>query len=588
MTPIRRLWSGFRSRVAPPVAAAQAAATRPDEAPLRSVLYTADQMTQHAARLAAEHDLTTAPAQDRLLARLASNERVLLDVRGLLVGNARMQRRETPAGEWLLDNFYLIEGEIRAAHRHLPPGYSRELPRLRSGPSAGLPRVYDLALHLVAHGDASLGRGAINGFVAAYQSVAVLQLGELWAIPIMLRLALIENLRRLAARIGKRHEERNLADTWADRMLDASEKNPKDLILVIAEMARSDPPQTSAFVAELVRRLQGRSAALALPLSWVELRLAESHRTIEQLVKAEGQDQAAEQVSVSNSIGSLRLLEGMDWQSFVEDLSSVEQALRLDPAGAYARMDFTTRDRYRHAVERLARACPRPEAEVAAAAVELAARALASGAAAPQSHVGHYLIGAGQVTLERSIGVRPRFWRRPGRLLARHQLLAYGGAIAVTTVGLSAGVVWLAGGAPGTGLPTTVPIGWLLAVGALLLLAQSQLAVALINWAAARLARPNLLPRMDFSLGIPADSQTLVVVPTLLGSMQGIEDLAEAAGSPLRRQSRGRPALRPADRFPRCCLRAARRRRRAAAAGARTDRRPQPQARRPRRRRATG
>ncbi|MDH5338555.1 MAG: cyclic beta 1-2 glucan synthetase, partial [Rubrivivax sp.] len=314
MTPTRRLWDSVRSRLlrTDPLRAALGAAASTAEAPLRSALYTAEQMVQHAKRIAADHDLTFVRAHDRLLPRLASNEKVLVDVWALLMRNAQMLRRQTPAGEWLLDNFYLIEEEIRTAKRHLPPGYSRELPRVRNGISVGLPRVYDLALHLVAHGDARLGRGALRSFVESYQTIKVLQLGELWAIPIMLRLALIENLRRLAARIGAGHEERNLANVWADRMLEVAEKHPKDLILVIADMARSDPPLTTAFVAELVRRLQGRSAALALPLSWIELRLAEAHRTIEQLVQAEGQDQAAAQVSVSNSIGSLRLLEAMD------------------------------------------------------------------------------------------------------------------------------------------------------------------------------------------------------------------------------------------------------------------------------------
>ena len=267
----------------------------------------------------------------------------------------REQRRVTPAGEWLLDNFYLIEEEVRTAKRHLPPGYSRELPRIASGPNAGLPRVYDLALHAVAHGDSRLGRGTLTRFIASYQTVKVLQIGELWAIPIMLRLALIENLRRVAARVAASLSERELAVLWADRMIDVAEHDPKSLILVVADMARSEPPMTAPFVAELSRRLHGRSTALALPLSWVEQHLGESHQTIEQLVQLEAQGQAAAQVSVSNGIASLRLLASMDWREFVETLSTVDQTLRLDPADVYSRMDFATRDSYRHAVERIAR-----------------------------------------------------------------------------------------------------------------------------------------------------------------------------------------------------------------------------------------
>ena len=247
-----------------------------NEPPLRAALLSADQMAQHGKTLAGSHRLGLERAPDRLLTRLAENEVVLIDVCNLLTEALTADRRIAPAGEWLLDNFYLIEDQIRTAKRHLPKRYSRELPRLASGPSAGLPRVYDMALETISHGDGRVDAEGLSGFVAAYQTVSVLQLGELWAIPIMLRLALIENLRRVAARMAAGRIDRNRADYWADQMTEMAEKDPKSLILVIADMARSNPPMGSEFVAEFARRLQGQSPALALPLTWIEQRLAES------------------------------------------------------------------------------------------------------------------------------------------------------------------------------------------------------------------------------------------------------------------------------------------------------------------------
>ena len=281
-------------------------------------------------------------------------------------------RRVTPAGEWLLDNFYLIDEQIRTARRHLPARYSRELPRLAEGPSAGLPRVYDIALEAISHGDGRLDNDGLGGFVSAYQEVTPLAIGELWAVPIMLRLALLENLRRVAARLGADRLDRNRADYWADQMTAIAEKDPKSLILSIADMARSAPPMVGSFVAEFARRLQGKSAALALPLTWIEQRLSEDGLTIEQLVKLENQQQAADQVSISNSISSLRFLGAADWRDFVEAKSTMERTLREDPAGVYSLMDFATRDHYRHVVETTARRSGRTEDEVARLAVDLA------------------------------------------------------------------------------------------------------------------------------------------------------------------------------------------------------------------------
>src|SRR6185369_16860705 len=354
--------------------------------------------------------------------RLADNENNLVGVCQLLTSAVADNRRITPAGEWLLDNFYLIEEQIRTAKRHLPKGYSLELPRLAGGQSAGRPRVYDIALETVAHGDGRVDTETLARFVAAYQSVTDLKLGELWAIPIMLRLAVIENLRRVGVRIAAGWDERNLADSWADQMLDAADNDPKSLILVIADMARSNPPMGSSFVAELARRLQGRGPALALPLTWIEQRLAESGLTIAQLVQTENQLQAADQVSISNSIGSLRVLGAMDWQEFVETLSVVEQSLLEDPAGVYGRMDFATRDRYRHAAEEIARHGSLSEGEVARQAVELArAGGMAentSAAGERAGHVGFYLIDQGRPQLEQLAAVRLSPIRRLRRAAA--------------------------------------------------------------------------------------------------------------------------------------------------------------------------
>jgi cellobiose phosphorylase len=490
-----------------------------DEPPLRAELFSAVQMEQHGKSLAASHLLTPRHASDQLLVRLTENERTLIDVCTLLMEAVTASRRIAPAGEWLLDNFYLIEEQIRTAKRHLPKDYSRELPRLRNGPSAGLPRVYDLALEIIAHGDGRVDPENLSRFVAAYQTVTTLKLGELWAIPIMLRLALIENLRRVAARIAGSRTGHNLADGWADRMTAMAESDPKNLILVIADMARSNPPMSSAFVAAMARRLQGQSSALALPLTWIEQHLAESSLTIEQLVQVENQQQAADQVSISNSIGSLRFLGAMDWREFVETMSAVERTLRDDPGGVYGRMDFASRDRYRHVVENVSKNSRLSEVEVARHALDLARESAARSGDERAAHVGFYLIDRGLSRLERRAkacwctGESLQRWSR------QFPLSLYLGAITLLTASLTGSLLAQARG---------VPAGLLPFLAILVVFGASHLAVALVNWLATLLATPWPLPRMDFSGGIPPEARTLVVTPTLLTSARSIEDLVEA------------------------------------------------------------
>jgi cellobiose phosphorylase len=495
-----------------------------DELPLRSELFSAAQMAAHGKHLAARHQLSKRGGPDRLLARLTENAAIISGTCAELTAAIKAGRQITPASEWMLDNFYLIEEQIRTARRHLPKDYSKELPRLANEEAEGNPRVYQIALEIISHGDGRVDPESLSRFVDAYQDVAPLKLGELWAIPIMLRLALIENLRRVAARVYENRMQRDRANTWADQMSETAEKNPSDLILLVADMARSRQPMNSGFVAELARRLQGQSSALTLALQWVTTRLADVGLTIEQQIQAEIQQQAADQVTISNSIGSLRFLGTMDWREFVETMSAVEQTLRCDPADTYGKMDFATRDNYRHIIEQLAKRCSYTEVQVAEQALELAQanREPARGGLDMRTrHIGYYLVGSGLPALEKKLAVRYPAAEMLGKIGRGAPLATYLGAIALFTALFTASVVLHAweGGLEG---------GLLVLLGVMAAIGSSQLALALVNFMATQLTKPHPLPRMDFKEGIPDDARTMVVVPSMLFTADNVGSLCEA------------------------------------------------------------
>jgi cellobiose phosphorylase len=496
------------------------ARTPTNEAPLRAELFGIEQLVRHAKALAASHQLVTRRPSNRLLARLDQNEQILRAYNRATQA-VDQTRRVTHAAEWLLDNFYLIEEQIQMARRHLPRGYSRELPRVRAGPSAGLPRVYDIVLELISHVDAQLDAEPLRAFIAAYQTVSTLKLGELWAIPIMLRLALIENLRRVTTRLTISRYDRDLADLWVERLQDMADKNPSHLVVVVADMAQSTLPMSSAFVAEFCQRLSRQGPVMHLARSWLEQRLTHQGLFVEQLVHLESQSQAADQVSVSHTINSLRFLGALDWREFVEALSQVEHTLRLDPAGIYGAMDFSTRDRYRHSIEALARRSQLPEAEVAQKAVQLAeASAREKGIGDRTAHVGFYLIDKGLPLLERAAEVRWPWQTVLERRLRSFPLVFYGGGVLSLTALGTFGFVQQA-------LALDVQ-GWKLAFFTLIfLVCSSQLAVALMNWLSTLLVKPRLLPRLDYSAGIAPECRTMVVVPTMLTSPSAVARLIE-------------------------------------------------------------
>ncbi len=489
--------------------------------PLRSELFSTEQMELHAQHLASIHSISYEHSTEKLLKRLADNETILYNVNELLQQGIKEKKPISPAGEWLLDNFYLIEEEVRIGKRYLPKGYSKGLPKLNTGALAGFPRVYDIAIEIISHNDGHVNMYTLSNFIIAYQKINHLTIGELWAVPIMIRLALLENLSRMAARIALDRTDTELAHQWATKILETVAKTPKNLVLVIADLARSNQPLGSAFVAEFSRKLKWKGAELTLPLSWVEQNLASSGRTISSMVLEENQKQAADQVSVSNSINSLRYQSKMDWREFVEEMSVVEQTLRKDLKGIYPKMDFYTRDHYRHRVERIAKASPLSENQVAQIAIDLAhEHFLKDKLDERKSHVGYYLCGRGIKLTEKKAGLRLSYVRSIKEGLTNLAGSFYVMAILFLTIVIGGAMIIEA-------FSNTLPIGWLLSVAFFSIIAASQLAISLSNWWATIWIKPSPLPKLDFSTGIPNQFRSMVVVPTLVASTIQIEKLIE-------------------------------------------------------------
>lgn len=493
-----------------------------DEQPLRSELFSVEQFKTHARFLAGRHNVNYEKGKEKLLSRLKKNKEIIQQTYELLNDAGKGKRTISPAGEWLLDNYYLIEEQIMLAKKHLPKVYSMELPNLSGGPMSGFPRIYDIAMEIVSHGDGRLDVKGLTEFVASYQTVKHLKLGELWGIPIMIRLALIENLRRVSSYMMLTQIHRDKAGYWADRIIAVSGSDTNDMVHEVAEMSKDDLPLSDSFVSEFVRRLHGQSTSLNLPLIWLEKKLSDKGTTIDRLIQVTGQKQASNQVTIANTIESLRLLERTDWHDFVEELSVVEKELGKDPAGKYREMSFETRDSYRHVIEKLSAQWKITELEAAQKAVALAYEAEEEyGRAAAAAHVGYYLADNG---LEKMYKTAGRWLPLSMHLKAKKTflpLLLYAGGTAVLTLFFSAAGLFLAFG---LGMNERV---WLVLFGIALIFTSGQTSVSLVNWLSTLLVKPTDLPRMDYSNGIPKETHAITVIPTLLGSLESVKLLLE-------------------------------------------------------------
>ncbi|MDP1736513.1 MAG: glucoamylase family protein [Caulobacter sp.] len=481
-------------------------------APIREELFSAERLEAHARSLAAAHGPGRTGAGRPLTRRLGDNEALLLEayrdtVLALDTGGAI-----TPAAEWLIDNFHLIEKQIREIRLDLPPGYYRELPKIAAGHLAGYPRVFGIGWAFVAHTDSHFDCDLLCRFLRAYQEVQPLTIGELWAVAITVRLVLVENLRRLAERIVTSRAERTEADRCCDRMLGPGGRSVEPVAAVLREYRTR--PLPDAFVVQACQRLRDADEAMAPALIWLDEELARQGVSAEAVIRSEQQRQVAASATVRNIVTSMRLISDVDWAELVERVSLVDDVLK---AGcAFADMDFPTRNLYRNAIEDLARGSDLSQLDIAHRVVRTVREVDDLTGEGRRCDPGYYLIAAGRLEFERSIGFRPplRVW--PGRLVRSLGIGAYVGAIFAVTgllLALPLAILW----SLGTGA------GWLAVLGILGSVPALDAAVALVNRGVTDGFRAIPLPALELKGGIPQKFRTVVAVPVLLTKPADIE-----------------------------------------------------------------
>lgn len=473
-----------------------------DTAPVREELFGVERLEQHARSLAAAQQVSLQPpAVPSLHRRLRENAGTLLAAYRASAAELAAGSSVVPAADWLLDNYHVVEEQIREIRVDLPPGYYRQLPKLAQGPFAGYPRVFGLAWAFVAHTDSHFDPLVLRRFIAAYQEVQPLMISELWAVAITLRIVLVENLRRLADQITAGREDRADAQAFANRLLTSGSAHSA-LARDIA--TRASGPLSELFAAQLAKRLRDQDPRTTPALQWLEDRLQSQGTSVGQVIEHAQQRQGASNVTVRNVITSMRLMSDIDWADLFESVSLVDARLR--DASGFAAMDFATRNLYRNAIEQLARGSALPELAIAEQA--LASARAASGRA---TDPGYHLVAEGRPALEQAIGFKPSLGFRINRWHIGLGVRGYVGSIMALAVVLLGMALWLAG-------VHGIHPGWLVALALAGLLPATEVASVLVNRLVTRRFGPVGLPGLALTDGVPAGLRTLVVVPTLLTS----------------------------------------------------------------------
>ena len=482
-------------------------------------LFSVEKLEQYAMGLAEELQVTSRTKKGKSLRpELKKNSAELEEAYDSLAKAIRDKQIVSPAAEWFVDNFHIIESQIREIKLSLPDNYYYGLPQLTSGHLKGYPRVYAIALAIMSHTDSRIDPDTLQKFLTAFQRVAPLEIGELWAIVITMRFVLVQHLTVLAKRIVRSRANRDAANAFADKLfiyLHQGERTPSQ----VQDFMKSNLGDASTFsrsyMVQLIQRMRDQDDKVWPAQEWIDKELNKFKTDSGKVTQLELYRLAASQVTVGNIIGSMRLISSLDWRDFFERISLSDAILRQDPAGVYATMDFQTRDGYRHMLERISKRSELSEIEVAERVVEAA-----KSSTPVARHIGYHLIGAGRYDFQKSCGYRPYLRSKVHEAVLKNPTTVYLSLIVITTLLFLYPVV--------NYYAQLARPQWELVLFTLLaLLPASEIALSFINHYVTYLMKPHPLPRIDTEKGIPGTDKTMIVIPTLFTKELVVRELIE-------------------------------------------------------------
>ncbi len=486
-------------------------------------LLSQEALENHAMEIARNHTLARNKRSAQwLVQRLNENYKYITEVYKKLNIYVDENKSTVPAAEWLLDNYYIIEQQVKEVRQNISKKSYSQLPTLTEGELKGYPRVYAIALELVAHTDGNFDDKTLVRFIEAYQKQKILSIGEVWALSVMLRMALVENIRRICQKIDKSQKELSKAHELVDFILERMDK-PADVLVAMVQEKMKGLEKMHASYAEYILQQLKKEGTDAIPLiQYFDEQLVGQDTTAENIVQYEHQEQAVLQLSMGNSITSFRLLSSLDWAEIFEMISQVEAILRKDPANIYLKMDFESRDDYRNQIVKLARKMKTSEIKVASKSIECATDYAKEHQqkdleCMKRAHVGYYLIDQGKIILKKRIDVIENGWQCMIRPIKMYPGSFYLGSIVTITTLLT--IVWIYYAALISG------VGVAILTGIIVFIPASDIAISIINWLVTHMVTTQLLPKLALEEGINDKYKTMVVVPTLLPNVGRVKEL---------------------------------------------------------------
>lgn len=468
-----------------------------------------NQLQKYLENMASEHILCSKSSKETYpIPRLKDNFNYITKTYDILNLNLKTGVQIHPAGEWLLDNYYIIEETVKGIIKELPLKKYKNFIGIASGEYKGYARIYCLAAEIIIYTDGKLELENIKEFLKSYQNKKTLNMEEIWDISLFFKIVLIEKIRRICESIYSGQIQKLKVESLIERFLERKSKEEQQFKIVYNTKNVDVGGNRYQFIEYLSYKLKKYGRQGIPYLNILEEEVRKQGLTVDEISKKEHYDIAIKKVSMGNSIKSIHELQRMNFIKVFESINGVEEILKQDPVNVYDNMDYTTKEYYRNKVKEISKEIKLSEIYISQKALELAKLAYEKDSNTKKAHIGYYLIDGGIKDLYDLLQVnRKTIINKVGVYISVISIITLIISI-VLSISLKTNNIFL-----------------LILELVLILIPTSEVVIKVIQTILSKTVKPKLIPKMDFSKGIPEEYTTMVVVPTVLDSGEKTKEL---------------------------------------------------------------
>ena len=469
------------------------------------------QLEKHLEKIASSHNTISKSQKDTYpVPQLIENFKTIEEVYNILNEHLKLGINIHPAGEWLLDNFYIIEETVKQIQKELPLNKYMNFVGISNGEYKGFARIYVLASEIVAYTDNKIERENLEDYLISYQRKKTLSMDEIWNIGVFLQIAIIENITDICAQIYSSQIQKYRAENIAERLVENKDKSQTKFknTKIEKEFFQDMRYPFIEYMSYILKRYGKKANAYLNVLEEVVEKLG---TTVSDVIKKEHFEIATQKVLMGNSITSIKEIQRINFLDIFEKINGVEEILKKDPANVYEKMDYKTKEYYRGKIKEISKKTKISEIYIARKMLELAQENLQE--TTKKTHIGYYLIDNGINELYEKLEYTNKKEKTP-----QAKTKIYITTIGILTSILSAILSYILNlKIKNTGLAVISFI--------LFLIPSSEVIIQIIQAILSKTVKPKLIPKMDFSNGIYEDNTTMVVIPTIVKNKEKVAEM---------------------------------------------------------------